>query len=123
MSCWTWLFGQTRSFWVACCGMFQVIMCFPLAYLMSTYVFGVGYFNTLNVLVIYVILGVGADNVFVCAVESPPLRPLSVPAPFRDQQPAASVGQLAGSVRQLAGSVRQAAGRQIGNDFEISFPI
>jgi len=54
-----------QSIFLASSAMFQILMAFPLAYIVYRIVFGIQYFDFLNTLIIFVLLGVGADDVFV----------------------------------------------------------
>ena len=54
-----------RSPLVAIFGMFQIIIAFPIAYFLYRLVFQVSFFSNMNLLAIYIILGVGADDLFV----------------------------------------------------------
>jgi protein dispatched 1 len=56
---------HTHSFAIACCGMLQILMSFPVTYFFYRVVFKIEHFGTLQVLAVYVILGIGADDIFV----------------------------------------------------------
>ena len=58
--CW-----HLNSLFLAFAGMLQIILGFPLAYAVYRYVFMVTFFDTLSTLVIFLILGIGADDIFV----------------------------------------------------------
>eukprot|EP01083_Nonionella_stella_P149835 476462_1 len=58
--CW-----HLNSLFLATTGMIQIIAGFPFAFVLYRYVFQVTFFDTLNTLVIFLILGIGADDVFV----------------------------------------------------------
>ena len=60
-----WLWLHTGSWACAVLGMVMILLCFPVGLLLTYYVFGVTYFNQLNILVIFLVLGIGADNIFV----------------------------------------------------------
>merc|ERR1719362_1946498 len=45
--------------------MFQILMSFPLAYFFYRFIYGIPQFDMLSILVIFVLLGIGADDVFV----------------------------------------------------------
>eukprot|EP01029_Cantina_marsupialis_P015498 TRINITY_DN3397_c0_g2_i1.p1 TRINITY_DN3397_c0_g2~~TRINITY_DN3397_c0_g2_i1.p1 ORF type:complete len:1120 (+),score=360.69 TRINITY_DN3397_c0_g2_i1:84-3362(+) len=62
---WSYLVGMTGSFWLGTMGIGQVFMCFFSSYNIYAVVFQQNYFGTFNVLAIFIILGIGADNVFV----------------------------------------------------------
>jgi len=53
------------SFFLAACALFQILMSFPLAYFLYRIVFQIPHYDTLSSLIIFVLLGVGADDVFV----------------------------------------------------------
>ena len=54
-----------QSLFLALAAMLEILMSFPLAYLLYRVIFGIEYFDFLNTLIIFVLLGVGADDVFV----------------------------------------------------------
>lgn len=54
-----------QSLFLSFCAMFQILMSFPLGYLLYRIIFGIEYFDFLNTLIIFVLLGVGGDDVFV----------------------------------------------------------
>lgn len=56
---------HTSSPFLAATSMFQIFLAFPFAYVVYTYIFQQKYFAALQVLVIFLILGIGADDVFV----------------------------------------------------------
>eukprot|EP01083_Nonionella_stella_P317369 1155146_1 len=58
--CW-----HLNSVFLAATGMVQIIAGFPFAFAVYRYVFQCTFFDTLNTLVIFLILGIGADDVFV----------------------------------------------------------
>ena len=60
------MFFHTRSAFIASCGLFQVLISFPSAYFFYRLVFNIEHFGTLQVLAIYVILGIGGVCVCVC---------------------------------------------------------
>ena len=71
-----WIFGSIvavfvllslhlRSLFLAATAMLQICCSFPLAYFIYYFVFGVTFFDTLSLLVFFVVLGIGADDVFV----------------------------------------------------------
>ena len=57
--------AHTRSFTIASVGMLQILLSFPTAYFFYRIVCGILHFGTLQVLAVYVILGIGADDIFV----------------------------------------------------------
>mmetsp|Transcript_25152 Transcript_25152/g.32682 ORF Transcript_25152/g.32682 Transcript_25152/m.32682 type:complete len:932 (-) Transcript_25152:127-2922(-) len=56
---------HTKSLYLALLGIFQVVASFVPGFFIYRLIFQVNYFQTLHMLAIFVILGVGADNVFV----------------------------------------------------------
>jgi len=61
--CYMWF--HTRSVCLTAMGLIHILASFPLAFLGYYYVFGIEPFYTLNFLSVYVILAIGADDVFV----------------------------------------------------------
>mmetsp|Transcript_69995 Transcript_69995/g.221775 ORF Transcript_69995/g.221775 Transcript_69995/m.221775 type:complete len:1002 (+) Transcript_69995:1304-4309(+) len=62
---WSYMTWHTGSLLLACVGMFEIVMSFPVAFFFYRLVFGVEYFANVHNLIIFVILGIGADDVFV----------------------------------------------------------
>ena len=62
---WCWLGNHTRSFVLSALGMMMILIAFPIGIIMNHFVLGVTYFNQMNILVIFLILGIGADDIFV----------------------------------------------------------
>jgi len=56
---------HTYSLWLACIGMFQIFTSLPVAFFFYRVVGQVDYFVQLHILTIFLVLGVGADDVFV----------------------------------------------------------
>ena len=56
---------HTRSIAIASLGMLQILISFPSTYFFYRLIFQIEHFGTLQVLAIYVILGIGADDIFV----------------------------------------------------------
>ena len=56
---------HTRSFAIASVGMLQILLSFPVTYFFYRIVLGIRHFGTLQTLAVYVILGIGADDIFV----------------------------------------------------------
>eukprot|EP01084_Bolivina_argentea_P244753 409955_1 len=54
-----------NSLFLSLGAMLQIIFGFPFAFFVYRFVFMVTFFDTLNTLVIFLILGIGADDVFV----------------------------------------------------------
>lgn len=53
------------SWFLAAVGMLEIFMSLPLAWFFSSYVLGIKYFSTLNVLCIFIVSAIGADDIFV----------------------------------------------------------
>ena len=62
---WLWMRVHTGSSFVALMGMFMVATSIPVALLIYRGLFQIPYFNMLHALVIFIVLGVGADDIFV----------------------------------------------------------
>jgi hypothetical protein len=56
---------HTRSVAIAGVGMLQILLSFPVTYFFYRMVCNIRHFGTLQVLAVYVILGIGADDIFV----------------------------------------------------------
>ena len=56
---------HTRSAVLGILGILQVLLSFPMAFFLYRLVFQIQHFGTLQILAIYVILGIGADDIFV----------------------------------------------------------
>jgi len=53
------------SWFLACVGMFEIVMSLPLAWLTFSYIFQIKYFSALNILCIFIVMAIGADDIFV----------------------------------------------------------
>jgi len=53
------------SWFLTAVGMFEIVMSLPLSWLFFSYIFQVKYFSTLNVLAIFIVMAIGADDIFV----------------------------------------------------------
>ncbi|KAJ1456616.1 hypothetical protein M885DRAFT_482537 [Pelagophyceae sp. CCMP2097] len=60
-----WLCAHTGSAFVGCLTMAQIIASLPLATFLYSVVLRISFFSTLQTLVIFIVLGIGADDVFV----------------------------------------------------------
>ncbi|GMH73348.1 hypothetical protein TrST_g2399 [Triparma strigata] len=60
-----WIFVHTGSFFLASIAMLQIVASLPIGNAIYKGVFQIEYFDTLHTLVIFLVLGVGADDVFV----------------------------------------------------------
>ncbi len=56
---------HTQSFILALLGIIQILMSFPVAYTLYDPICQVHQFETLSTLIVFVLLGVGADDIFV----------------------------------------------------------
>jgi len=59
------MWAYLRSFWMASFGMLQIICSLPVGALLYRGVFRIEYFEFLHVLIVYLVLGIGADDIFV----------------------------------------------------------
>lgn len=55
--CW-----HLNSLFLACVAMLEILVSFPFAYVIYRFIMMVTFFDTLNTLVIFLILGIGADD-------------------------------------------------------------
>eukprot|EP00736_Rhodelphis_marinus_P002947 Rmarinus@m.23908 len=62
---WSYLILSTNSVLIATMGMGQIFMCFGPAILLYRGLFGFRYFGTLQMLAIFIIMGIGVDDMFV----------------------------------------------------------
>ncbi len=53
------------SWFLAAIGMFEIVMSLPLSWLFFSYIFQIKYFSTLNVLCLFIVMAIGADDIFV----------------------------------------------------------
>jgi len=53
------------SWFLTAVGMFEIVMSLPLAWLSFSYIFQIKYFSALNVLCIFIVMAIGADDIFV----------------------------------------------------------
>lgn len=56
---------HSGSWFLAALGVTHIVMSFPLAFVIYRYVFGIGPFYVLSFLSVYIILAIGADDIFV----------------------------------------------------------
>lgn len=56
---------HTRSFFLSSLAVFQILASFPFAYFIYRFVFQISHFDTLSLFIIFILLGIGADDVFV----------------------------------------------------------
>jgi len=62
---WFWMWVHVGSFAVASFSMLQILISLPLSMFIYSVVFQIGYFGAMQILVVFIILGIGADDVFV----------------------------------------------------------
>jgi len=60
-----WMNAHIGSFFLAGVGLFQIVMSLPFSRLFYSVIGGISYFSTLTSLAIFLVLGIGADDVFV----------------------------------------------------------
>ncbi|KAK3093990.1 hypothetical protein FSP39_022604 [Pinctada imbricata] len=61
----TIMWFQTQSFWITFMGLYSIITSFLIANLVYRFCFGFTYFGYFHVVAIFIIIGIGADDVFV----------------------------------------------------------
>lgn len=60
-----YMWFQTGSLWIAMFGMLEISISLPMALWIYTYVFGIEYFDTMCALALYIVMAIGADDVFI----------------------------------------------------------
>ena len=60
-----WLWFQTSSLLLACVGMTEITLSLPMAYFVYTHVLGFEYFDFMCSLGLYILMAIGADDVFI----------------------------------------------------------
>merc|ERR1719487_25077 len=60
-----WLFFQTRSILIAAAGMTEIILSIPIAFFLYRVIFGFDYFDGLNAMTMFIVMAIGADDIFV----------------------------------------------------------
>ena len=65
LAVWCYMAFHTRSFFIASLGMFEIICSFPVALFIYKLIYRIEYLGNVQILSIFVVLGVGADDVFV----------------------------------------------------------
>jgi hypothetical protein len=61
--CWIW--GQTGSLFIAIAGMTEILFSIPLALFTYRIILGLDYFGGINLMGLYIVMGIGADDIFV----------------------------------------------------------
>ncbi len=62
---WGYITFHTRSIFLSNMAMIQILLSLPVSYTVYKYVWGIPFFSQLHILAIFLVLGVGADDVFV----------------------------------------------------------
>merc|ERR1719253_940197 len=62
---WLLMWLHLGSCFLASAGMLQIILSFPITAILYWEVFRIRYFEFLHILVVYLVLGIGADDIFV----------------------------------------------------------
>ena len=65
LAVWCYMAFHTRSFFIASLGMFEIICSFPVALFIYKLIYRIEYLGNVQILSIFVVLGIGADDVFV----------------------------------------------------------
>jgi len=65
ISVWVYMAFHTQSLMLASFGMFEIVIAFPVTYFFYEVVCRIIFFQSVHILAIFVILGIGADDVFV----------------------------------------------------------
>ena len=60
-----YMWFQTGSLWIAMFGMAEITISLPLGYWAYTYVFGIEFFDPICMLAVYIVMAIGADDVFI----------------------------------------------------------
>lgn len=60
-----YMWFQTGSIWISLFGMAEISVSLPLGYWVYTFVFGIEYFDPICMLAVYVVMAIGADDVFI----------------------------------------------------------
>ena len=62
---WFYLNVHIKSFFVASVGISIIILSFPVTVLITEFIFQITYFGSFHIIIIFIILGIGADDIFV----------------------------------------------------------
>ena len=60
-----YMWFQTGSLWISMFGMAEITISLPLGYWVYSYIFAIEYFDPICMLVLYVVMAIGADDVFI----------------------------------------------------------
>lgn len=62
---WMFVLFHTRSFWVSCSSMMMILFSFPISLVIYRNILGIENLSVLHLMVVFVVLGISADNIFV----------------------------------------------------------
>eukprot|EP01128_Nolandella_sp_AFSM9_P009260 TRINITY_DN587_c0_g1_i3.p1 TRINITY_DN587_c0_g1~~TRINITY_DN587_c0_g1_i3.p1 ORF type:complete len:1001 (-),score=200.14 TRINITY_DN587_c0_g1_i3:470-3322(-) len=65
MVVWLYMWFHTKSLYFSTLGMFQMIVSFPVTYFIHKIIYGFYWMGILNFLSLFILLGIGADDVFI----------------------------------------------------------
>ena len=65
MFVWFYLNVHLKSFFIASVGISIIILSFPVTAVITTFILQITYFGSFHIIIIYIILGIGADDIFV----------------------------------------------------------
>ena len=65
VTCLVYMTFHMKSFFLAALSLFNVVMSLPVALIIYRFAFGVTYFSSIHVTILIVIVGIGADDIFV----------------------------------------------------------
>ena len=60
-----YMWFQTGSLWISMFGMAEITISLPLGYWVYTYIFTIEYFDPICMLAVYIVMAIGADDVFI----------------------------------------------------------
>lgn len=60
-----YIWWHTGSFWLTCTGMAQILLSLPVAFFIYRLIFQITFFTQLHILSVFLVLGIGADDIFV----------------------------------------------------------
>ena len=63
-----YIWFHTGSLWLTSTAMAQILLSLPVAFFIYRVIFQITFFTQLHILAVFLVLGVGADDVFVCVV-------------------------------------------------------
>ena len=65
IACLIYMTFHMKSFFLASLSLLNVVMTLPVGLVLYRFVFGVTYFSSIHITILIVIVGIGADDVFV----------------------------------------------------------